>query len=216
MLVKSLCWVCAVCEVRISRSLCIGLGVMFVHVMCNQCVVVWLQRIDVWDLVFMYWLHKDHCHLPPGPGFCSTSPLRSSWATSQPAGGWAPKKKENFGPHFGWQGEGVINPLFWEGYPTVHRPPHLAHLHRMPQLHWCKTSYLCMVLPLLISRSLIYWKMIITRLTNFLDSCTQWTFFARFSLMKHLFFNGRTFPLSYLMFVSCTQDPDGTLVNNNH
>ena len=76
---------CVLCSAYFQRFV-YWVGVMFVHVMCTQCVVVWLQRMDVWDFVFMYWLHKAHCHLLPGDGFRSTSPLRSSRATSQPAG----------------------------------------------------------------------------------------------------------------------------------
>ena len=75
-----------VCSVHFQEFV-YWVGVMFVHVTCTQCIVVWLQRIDVWDFVFLYWLHKEHCQFLPGPGFCSTSPLRSSRATSQPAGG---------------------------------------------------------------------------------------------------------------------------------
>ena len=77
---------CGVCSAHFQKFV-YWVGAMFVHVMCTQCIVVWLQRMYIWDFVFMYWLHKAHCQLLPGPGFCSTSPLRSSRAASQPAWG---------------------------------------------------------------------------------------------------------------------------------
>ena len=61
----------------------------------------------------MYWLHKAHCHLLLGPGICSTSPLRSSRATSQPAGGrnLGAEKTANLGSPFWGQGEGGCSDL---------------------------------------------------------------------------------------------------------
>ena len=92
---------CVVCSAHFQEFV-YWIGVIFVHVMCTQCVVMWLQRTDVWDFVFMYWLHKDHCQFLPGPLFCSMSPLRSSRATSQPAGGrrLGTEKTANLGPPF--------------------------------------------------------------------------------------------------------------------
>ena len=105
--------------------------------MCTQCVVVWLQHIYVWDFVFMYWLHKEHCHLFPGPEFFSTSPLRSSQATSLPAGGRRlGAKTANVGPPFGRQGEGVvICPHFREGYPNCEQATAFGALCTHPLLH---------------------------------------------------------------------------------
>ena len=106
------------CSAHFQRSVH-WVSVMFVHVMCTQCVVVWLQRMDVWDFVLMHWLHKAHCHLLLGPGFRSTSPLRSSRATSQPAGGrrLGAEKTADLGTPFGGKGEGVvIYPPIREGY----------------------------------------------------------------------------------------------------
>ena len=111
---------CVVCSAHFQKF-AYWVEVMFVHVMCTQCVVGWLQRMDVWDFVFMYCLHKALCHLLPIPGFCSTSPLMSSRAISQPAVGrrLGAERTANLIPPFGRQGEGVvISPPFREGYPN--------------------------------------------------------------------------------------------------
>ena len=123
---------CVLCSAHFQKFV-YWVGVMFVHVMSTQCVVVWLQRMDVWDFVFMYWLHKAHCHLLPGPGFRSTSPLRSSRATSQPAGagGWAPKKRRIWASLSGGRvKEWWFAFPFGRGTPTAHRPPHLEPFSR--------------------------------------------------------------------------------------
>ena len=95
---------------------------MSVHVMCTQCVVAWLQFIDVWDFVIMYLLAAQGA-LPP-----STRPrilldvLTEDQPSYQPAGqGPEPGRLKNgeFGPPFWRQGEGVvICPPFREGYPN--------------------------------------------------------------------------------------------------
>ena len=129
------------CSVHFQRFV-YWVGVVFVHVVCTQCVVVWSQRMDVWDFVFMYWLHKAHCHLLLGPGFRSTSPLRSSRATSQPAGyrRLGAEKTADLGPPFGGQGEGVVicpPPPFGRSTPTAHRPPYLEQSLR---LNWASAT----------------------------------------------------------------------------
>ena len=114
---------CVLCLVCISRCLCIGLW-LCLRMLCVPS-VLWLQRIDVCDFVFMSWLHKEHRHLLPGPGFRSTSLQRSSRATSQPAGDrrLGAEKTADLGPPLGGQGEGVvICPLFGRGTPTSNRP----------------------------------------------------------------------------------------------
>ena len=53
---------------------------------------------------------RSTCHFLQGPGFCSTSPLRSSRATSQSAGGrrLGTEKTLDLGPPFGGQGGVVV------------------------------------------------------------------------------------------------------------
>ena len=137
---------CVVCSAHFQRFV-YWVGVMFVHAMCTQCVVVWLQRMVVWDFVFMYWLHKAHW----GRGFRSTSPLRSSRATSQPAGGrrLGAEKTADLGPPFGGQGEGVvICPPIREGYSNRAQattfgafPLHLySHRLKIEARHEIRTS----------------------------------------------------------------------------
>ena len=80
-----------------------------VHLMCTQCVCDVLQRIDV-CVRFICVLHSPHTHLT-GPGFPSTSPVWSRFASFIPARsrGWLTEKTAVLGPPLG--GQVFLSPL---------------------------------------------------------------------------------------------------------
>ena len=95
-----------------------------VHLMCTQCVCDVLQRIDV-CVRFICVLHSPHTHLT-GPGFPSTSPVWSRFASFIPARsrGWLTEKTAVLGPPLG--GAGVFFPLC----------PFLGHPKRAGRSMW--------------------------------------------------------------------------------